>query len=202
VADTPPTGKAATQDRILVAATALFIDQGYEQTTVQEVADRAGVSRATVFWHFSEKAALFRESFSRLVQPFRDSLDRDLGELEPAKRLEEQMAASERFARDHRDEIAAFVRWAVESPAFRETVITTLLDLNQRFAGAITQTVADLVPPGHDAKLLASAIMLAFDANLLLSFFDPSARGMDERSAAVAELTSLVRKLADPPVRG
>ena len=78
----------------------------------------------------------------------------------------------------------------------------TLLDLNQRFAGAITQMVADLVPPGHDAKLLASAIMLAFDANLLLSFFDPSPRGMDERSAAVAELTSLVRKLADPPVRG
>ena len=197
MADTAPTGKAATQERILAAATELFIGQGYEQTTVQEVADRAGVSRATVFWHFSEKAALFREAFSRLVQPFRESLARDLDDLEPAKRLQEQMAASDRFAREHREEISAFVRWAVESPAFRETVITTLLDLNQRFAGAITQSVAELVPTGQDPKLLASAIMLAFDANLLLSFFDPSPRGMDERGAAVEALTSLVRNLGE-----
>jgi AcrR family transcriptional regulator len=198
VQETEPTGKAATQERILAAATALFIEQGYEQTTVQEVADRAGVSRATVFWHFSEKAALFRESFSRLLQPFRASLERDLSDLEPAKRLEEQMAASDRFAREHRDEVGAFVRWAVESPAFREHVITALFDLNQRFAGVLTQTVADLAPRGYDPKLLAGGIMLAFDANLLLSLFDLSPRGMDERGAAVAELTRLVQALAGP----
>jgi len=194
-----PTGKAATQERILAAATALFIEQGYEQTTVQEVANRAGVSRATVFWHFSEKAALFRESFSRLLQPFRESLERDLDDLPPAKRLDEQMAASDRFARDHHEEIGAFVRWAVESPDFRETVLTALFDLNQRFAGAITQTIAEMAPPGHDPKLLAGGINLAFDANLLLSLFDPSPRGMDERAAAVAELTNVIKKLAERP---
>ena len=37
--DKPPlTGKAATQDRILEAATQLFIDQGFEKTTVAEIA--------------------------------------------------------------------------------------------------------------------------------------------------------------------
>jgi AcrR family transcriptional regulator len=192
---TVPTGKAATQERILAAATSLFIEQGYEQTTVQEVADRAGVSRATVFWHFSEKAALFRESFSRLLQPFRASLERDLSDLEPGKRLEEQIEASDRFAREHSAEIGAFVRWAVESPAFREYVITALFDLNQRFAGAITQTVAELAPRGHDPKLLAGGLNLAFDANLLLSLFDPSPRGIDERGAAVGELTRLIKSL-------
>ena len=199
MSETTPTGKAATQERILAAATHLFISQGYEQTTVQEVADRAGVSRATVFWHFSEKAALFRESFSRLLQPFRNSLERDLSGLEPAKQLEELMAMSEGFARDHLEEIGAFVRWAVESPAFRETVVTAALDLNQRFAGAITQTVAELAPAGYDARLLASGIMLAFDANLLLTFFDASQRGMDERGAAVAEITRLVQDLGAKP---
>ena len=203
---TRPTGKAATQERILAAATALFVAQGYDQTTVQEIADRAGVSRATVFWHFSEKAALFREAFSRLLQPFRDSVERDPGSLEPAKRLEELMAMSDRFASDHRVEIAAFVRWAFELPAFRETVVTTLIDLNRRFSGAITQTVAELAPPGLDPQHLATGIMLAFDGNLLLSFFDPDPEHVAERQAAVRALTQLVQRAdeagRDPGIGG
>ena len=187
-----PTGKAATQARILAAATQLFIERGYENTTVQDVADQAGVSRATVFWHFSEKAALFRESFTRLCEPFRASLDRDASDVEPGKRLLEQIEMSAQFARDHSNEIRAFVRWAVESPEFRESVITTLLDLNQRFAGAITQTVAEIAPPGHDPKLLANSLMLAFDANLLLSVFDEDVRAQEERTAAVASLAAFI----------
>jgi AcrR family transcriptional regulator len=193
-----PTGKAATQERILRAATSLFIESGYENTTVQDVADRAGVSRATVFWHFSEKAALFRESFTRLCEPFRNSLDRDWSDVEPSKRLLEQIAMSEQFAGDHSSEIGAFVRWAVETPEFRSTVITTLFDLNQRFSGVITQTVAKLAPAGHDAKLLATGLTLAFDANLLLSVFDADPRGAKERSAAVAALAKL---LSEPTAR-
>jgi len=191
-APTVPTGKAATQDRILAASTALFIECGYENTTVQDVANRAGVSRATVFWHFSEKAALFRESFSRLCEPFRASLDRDWSGVEPGKRLHEQIAMSDQFARDHSSEISAFVRWAVESPEFRDTVIATLFDLNQRFSAAIGETVAELAPVGHDAKLLATGLTLAFDANLLLSVFDPAPRGVEERSAAVSALAGFL----------
>ena len=151
--------------------------------------------RATVFWHFSEKAALFRESFSRLLQPFRESLEQDPGSLEPAKRLEELIATSERFARDHQTEIAAFVHWAFELPAFRETVVTALLDLNRRFSGAITQAVAELAPAGFDPQQLATGIMLAFDGNLILSFFDPSPERTEERRAAVRELTRLVQQV-------
>ena len=67
----PLTGKAATQERILVAATELFLlARGYEHTTIAQVAQRAEVSRATVFWHFSDKESLFRECFNRLCEPF------------------------------------------------------------------------------------------------------------------------------------
>ena len=72
--DKPATGKAATQERILVAATELFIVRGYERTTVANIAKRAGVSRATVFWHFGDKGGLFKEAFARLLKPFRESL--------------------------------------------------------------------------------------------------------------------------------
>ena len=61
-AEEPLQGKAATQNRILQAAGALFLERGYENTTIADVAEMAGVSRATVFWHFSDKAGLFREA--------------------------------------------------------------------------------------------------------------------------------------------
>ena len=104
----PDRGKAATQARILAAATELFIERGYEGTTIPEVAEGAGVSRATVFWHFSDKASLFREAFTRMLAPFRESLERDFDDLPPRKRLEELLAASEQFTREHRAEIAAY----------------------------------------------------------------------------------------------
>ena len=70
----PLTGKAATQERILEAAMKLFLETGFEKTTMSRVAEVAGVSRATVFWHFSGKMSLFREAFNRLVAPFRVSV--------------------------------------------------------------------------------------------------------------------------------
>jgi AcrR family transcriptional regulator len=186
--------KAHTQERILSAATQLFIESGYERTTVSDIAALAKVSRATVFWHFSDKGSVFRESFSRILAPFRESLARSWDDVEPDKRLEEQLAMSERFAEEHGHEIYAFVRWALESPQLSEMIVTTLLDLNQRFAGELTQTVSQLLPADEEPKLLAQSLMLAFDANLLLSIFDQRPRAIEERSASVHALARLINR--------
>lgn len=44
---------------ILTAATALFLEQGYDRTSLARIAERSGVSRATLFKQFPTKAALF-----------------------------------------------------------------------------------------------------------------------------------------------
>ncbi|WP_435744784.1 TetR/AcrR family transcriptional regulator [Microbacterium sp. PMB16] len=44
---------------ILEAATQLFLELGYERTSLAKVADRAGVSKATLFKQFPTKAELF-----------------------------------------------------------------------------------------------------------------------------------------------
>jgi len=48
-------------DRLYEAALALFVDQGYDATTVDEIAERADVARATVFNHYPQKAAFLEE---------------------------------------------------------------------------------------------------------------------------------------------
>ncbi|RCK70379.1 TetR/AcrR family transcriptional regulator [Desertihabitans brevis] len=44
---------------ILTAATSLFLELGYDRTSLARVAERSGVSRATLFKQFPTKAALF-----------------------------------------------------------------------------------------------------------------------------------------------
>ena len=44
---------------IVAAATALFLELGYDRTSLARIAERSGVSRATLFKQFPTKAALF-----------------------------------------------------------------------------------------------------------------------------------------------
>ncbi len=43
------------RDRLVEAALELFVDPGFEQTTVADIAARAGVTERTFFRHFSDK---------------------------------------------------------------------------------------------------------------------------------------------------
>jgi AcrR family transcriptional regulator len=43
------------RERLETAALDLFVENGYEETTVAEIADRAGLNRATFFRHFADK---------------------------------------------------------------------------------------------------------------------------------------------------
>lgn len=49
----------AKHEAILAAAKELFLERGFAQANMQEVADRAGVSKLTLYSHFGDKTALF-----------------------------------------------------------------------------------------------------------------------------------------------
>jgi AcrR family transcriptional regulator len=188
----PLTGKAATQERILVAATDLFLSRGYETTTIAQVAEAASVSRATVFWHFSDKESLFRECFNRICEPFRLSLARDFSSLSPEKRLEEQVELYQTFVAEHRADVEGFVRWAMEHTSFRDWLIRALFDLHQRFGGVLTESIAEIVPPGHDPHEIAMSVLILLDGGLLLSYFDESPRFAETRVRSVRVVLDMI----------
>jgi AcrR family transcriptional regulator len=70
-----------TRARIADKALELFLNQGYVETTIDQIAEEAGVSRRTVFHHFTTKSAML---FDHLV-----------GRQEVAIQLLEQRPASE-----------------------------------------------------------------------------------------------------------
>lgn len=50
-----------TRESVLGAARALFVEQGYRRTTVQQIAERAGVNVDTIYHAVGRKPALMRE---------------------------------------------------------------------------------------------------------------------------------------------
>jgi AcrR family transcriptional regulator len=50
--------RGAMRQRILDVALQLFIDQGYEATSLREIAERLDVSKAALYYHFEQKAEI------------------------------------------------------------------------------------------------------------------------------------------------
>lgn len=62
--------KAATRELIIDAAALVFAAKGYENSRIDEVAARAGTSRATFYLHFRRKSDLLFELRHRAEQSF------------------------------------------------------------------------------------------------------------------------------------
>lgn len=64
-ADRRTRGRARRRDQVYEAAVALFMAKGFDSTTMEDIAERADVARATVFNHFPRKSAFLDEWSAR-----------------------------------------------------------------------------------------------------------------------------------------
>ena len=62
------------RERLENAALDLFVENGYEETTVAQIADRAGMNRATFFRHFADKREVLFGGEDVLAGLFADAI--------------------------------------------------------------------------------------------------------------------------------
>ncbi len=67
--------RVRTQQQLAEAALDLFLAKGFDETTVDEVAERAGVSRRTFFRYFDSKEAAFFANQEERLESFRVLLE-------------------------------------------------------------------------------------------------------------------------------
>ena len=92
------------RQRILAAARSIFADRGYAGASVQDIVERARVTKPTLYYYFKNKAGLFQaiidEAFDERYRLMREAAERHQS-LEG--QLTEILQTLFRYARDHRD---------------------------------------------------------------------------------------------------
>lgn len=66
--------KRRTRDSIVEAARGLFLERGFEQATLSEIAERADIAVSTLFTYFATKADLFFADYDLFVDDFIETL--------------------------------------------------------------------------------------------------------------------------------
>lgn len=64
-----------TRERILASALALFVKNGYESTTLTDVASRLKMTKGAVYWHFSSKEKLLVAIVDEMLNRFASELE-------------------------------------------------------------------------------------------------------------------------------
>jgi AcrR family transcriptional regulator len=190
-APAPGGRKAETQARILGAAIGLFAERGYDGASITAIAGRAEVSRATVFWHFGDKATLFQEACRRMLVPFVEEFRKSLEHVDARKRVFELFNVYELFVSQYLETIERFVRWALESPTLRASLRKPLFALHDQFTRDIRETFLELWGDPLEAAELASAFIALLDGNLLLDLMESDPSKRDLRRAGLRRLAEL-----------
>ncbi|WP_409282007.1 TetR family transcriptional regulator [Pseudomonas putida] len=69
---------ALTRQSILAAATELFSQAGVAETTLEQIAQRANVTRGAIYWHFRGKEDLLKTIFDEQTLPLESKVPNDL----------------------------------------------------------------------------------------------------------------------------
>jgi TetR/AcrR family transcriptional regulator, acrAB operon repressor len=67
----------ATRNLILDTAEGVFQHRGVAASSLQEIAQAAGLTRGAIYWHFQNKADLFEAMMQRVVLPLEHALNAD-----------------------------------------------------------------------------------------------------------------------------
>jgi AcrR family transcriptional regulator len=148
------TKKLQTRQAIAAAGMRLFVTRGFDQVTVGEIANEAGVSEKTVFNYFPTKEDIFFDEVPQRLE----TLVQAVREREPGQTLVEAMHAlhAHECRRLASPGFAQFARAIAESPALQRKETEVMAQFTDHLAATI-RTELDLHP--DDAQIAANLLM-------------------------------------------
>lgn len=183
--------------RILDAAEELFGEQGFERTTFVDIAERSGISRGSIPWHFRNKDGLLIAVYERAVQRFLDQHDRDQGN---GHTIREEMERTEEWLQ--RPAAAMVYNTITAALTAGDPVHNHFVKFHRggrrHLAAVISASTPDeTVPAGVDPDQLAGVINGAFIGLHLQRHLDPTF----DMSGAMQTLIAMVELALGVPDR-
>ena len=183
-----------TKERLVRAALDLFTEQGYDSTTVSQIADRAGLTKTTFFRHFPDKREVLfagQEVHSRLLADGAAAAPEEATPFEAVAAALDALTAS--FTAEQREFGPRLLTVIAGDPELQERATFK----HAALAAALTSALGKRGVPHLAASLAAELGVRAFDRAFGL-WVDPASqqtltelarRALDELRAAVATLS-------------
>ena len=139
---------AARREQLLQVARSLFAERGFEATSVEEIAAKAGVSKPVVYEHFGGKEGIYAVIVDREMQKLLSMVEGALTEDHPRRLLEQAALALLTYIEQDTDGFRILVR---DSPVATST--GTFASLIVDIAGQVEHLLAgEFKARGFDAK--------------------------------------------------
>lgn len=184
-----PRKSESTREKILTAANRLFYAEGIGRVSVDAVAEKAGVTKRTLYYHFRSKDNLIAAYLESRDQPNLDQFAKwfEAGEGGPVGKVQAMFDGLAKAARSPRWKGCGFLRTAAElanKPGHPAVKIGATH--KKRFEAWLTEQLADKAEPAELARQIALLMEGAFSAMLIHR--DPDyIRVAGETAAALVE---------------
>lgn len=123
--------------RLSVAALDLYLERGYDQTTVADIAERAGVTERTFFRHFGDKREVLFDATNQLQNDVVAAVDAAPAELSPLEVVELAMSEGPAFLEERREHATRRSAALAATPALMERELLKIHGLRTAVAAAL-----------------------------------------------------------------
>lgn len=145
------------RDEILAAAASLFAEKGFAGADTQELADRVGVAKGTLYRYFASKEELFLAAVDHLMEQLRQAVDAAANEhLEPFQQMRAALESYLRFFESHPAAVELIIQ---ERAHFRDRATPTYFAHREKNMGRWRDLIARLMVEGRVRRMSVDRIV-------------------------------------------
>ena len=145
--------KIKTYEKILIGATRMFAQHGYDGTIMDKLAQECDVNKASIYYHHKDKATLYENALTTLFTPIADAVVKAVeSETDPVKKLDAHIKAFANGSAKNPDFASILMREMASGgrnmpTRAREQMLRILFFLNQTLQLGESQAVFKPVNP-------------------------------------------------------
>ena len=181
--------REAVRDLILSTSADLFRDRGYRATTLDDVAARLGMSKASLYTHFRAKEEMLAAISRETIETFTRDLNLVLGsQLDPAEKLRRVVRQHVRFVIANRSFLTVFFGEEANLPA---RFARSLAAQKDRYDKGVERIVLEGVRAGMFRDVAPRLVVFGVlgMVNWVHKWYNPAGRwGAEEISTAFLSL--------------
>jgi TetR/AcrR family transcriptional repressor of nem operon len=154
---------AFDQDKVIKTAITLFSKKGFMDTSFQEIADHCGMTQSNLLYHYKNKANLFKETVSYIVQNNHAIVTQTMSKADNAKtRMEKHFKGNLSWCVSHKEEaqiVLLLYYFSTFDPVFSELYQNILNAAINRIEEYILSGQREgLFSKDHDPRLAAETL--------------------------------------------